>query len=282
MRTRPKKLVLFAALLFGIALALPIQIMLMYGHPPHEIIPVLAKLSPLNWAIVLLAPLTAVLFYQASSGLVVAVPMLVAAVGYNNYLVATIGTDYTPIVAWLSTVLFMAGLSSIFTRDVRELVLNPRRRWWLTPERKRKEIAIRMKLLVKDFGRKDLAAAKEFYTKTYDISEGGAFIPFYCDPTPPSGDQSRVKVQSLAALHRDIRIGTQVYVCLPLDGMKLIQCRAEVVRSAPPRGAYPGGVGIRFLGLSWKEQRMLSIYLSEVRGAPAQKQDQTPPMAQAA
>jgi c-di-GMP-binding flagellar brake protein YcgR len=62
---------------------------------------------------------------------------------------------------------------------------------------------------------------------------------------------------------KNLAVGTQCYLCLPLKDVSFIQCRAEIVRNTPGRGEYPAGVGIRFLGMSRAERRKLSSYLQQ-------------------
>jgi hypothetical protein len=45
--------------------------------------------------------------------------------------------------------------------------------------------------------------------------------------------------------------------------MNFVQCRAEVVRKTQGRGEYPAGVGIRFLGLTSQDRRMIQQFLAE-------------------
>src|SRR4051812_44795091 len=107
MKTRPKTLLYTTAFLIAVAIGMPLQIMFLYGHPPNEMLPIAAKLAPLNWAIMFMAPLVAWLVYRASPFVLMAVPMLTYLVMVNNWFVAELGTDFSPFVTSLASAGFL-------------------------------------------------------------------------------------------------------------------------------------------------------------------------------
>jgi len=267
MKNKPRHLNLIAAVILAVAIALPLQIMILYGNPPTEIAAIAAKLSPLNWLILFSCPIVAVLVYRASPLLLAAAPLLGALVVYNNWFVGQIATDYAPWATGLASILFCVTLAAIFTSDVRKILLNPGLRWWQTPERMSAEVPMRLRILNGRYK----SGREEFYTVTFDISESGAFIPF---------GRERGQVRELRGAEgfsmRNLVPGTQCYICLSLGDLAFIHCRAEVVRVAPPSGKYPAGVGIRFLGLTGQEKRTIGAFMDDfdheqqsLAGAPA-------------
>jgi hypothetical protein len=275
MKTRPKKLVVLAAFLMIMACSFPIQVMALYGHTPLELSAIAGKLAPLNWAVMLLAPITAVMAYNASPWLLAALPALTALVFYNNWLVGSMSTDYGVATASLASAGFVIGMGMLLNRDALQVVLNPTLRWWMTPARKRLALPVRFKLLSnRRTARKSEDVYDEFYVKTYDLSEGGVFIPAD-QPGQLAGTAEARNLQVFATILRSLAIGTQCYVCLPLKDVTFIQCRAEIVRNTPGRGGYPAGVGLRFLGLSRGERKKLQRYLESVRPQLPQAQQAT-------
>jgi hypothetical protein len=230
MKTRPKKLRLMAGFFLSIGLSLPIQIMILYGNTPLEVRAIFAKLAPLNLLIMVLAPLAAISVYRASVLTFAIVPALVAAVLKNNWLVAEIGTNYSPVLVGLSSGLFLATTLSLMTRETRVLFSNPEKRWWLTPQRHQMARMARIRM------------QKDRFLKTFDISEGGAFLTI-----DGKGD--------------DLDIGTTMPMSLILDKGFAIQCKAEVVRKTPATGHYPKGIGVRFTDLSILQRWLLLQYL---------------------
>lgn len=273
MKNKPKVLNYVAALLFLLAPSLPTQIMVLYGHTPFELDAIAAKLTPLNWMIFFLAPVTAWLVWRASRYVFVAVPILSALVAYNNWFVGVLGRDYPPFTTALGTGLFVLCMGTLFTREARAALLNPAKRWWQTPRRKLVKIPVRMQVLNKNYRNE----RQDFYTVTYDLSRGGAFIPFgnergslreLRDHAKKVKDVAAVKKNlSTAFVPRNLKEGTQCYVSLNLRDSSSLQCRAEIVRITDGTDRYPAGVGLRFLGLSWEERRKLERYLDEAEEA---------------
>lgn len=269
MKTKPRHLNYAAAALLAITLSLPIQIMFLYGNPPTEIAAIAAKLSPLNWMLLFLGPIVSALIYRASPLCLIAAPSFAGLVVYNNWFVSRVGHDFSPWATAIGSALFCIALAGVFTRDVRAILVNPSRRWWLTPARKTCEIPVRMRVLNGRYK----TGKEEFYTVTFDLSESGAFIPF-------GRERGNIRELKLAASNttsteksaepfsmRNLSIGTQCYVCLNLKELAFIHCRAEVVRVATSRGKYPAGIGIRFLGLSGQEKRMIGSFMEDYEDA---------------
>lgn len=267
MKAKPKHLNVLALVILGAAMSLPIQIMLLYGHPPTEIAAIAAKLTPLNWLILFYCPVVAALVWRVSPLLIAAVPVLGALVVYNNWFVSEIGTDYSPWVTAVASLAFCCALAGIFTSDVRQILMNPNLRWWLIPSRTAVELPVRVRVLNGTYK----SGREEFYTITFDISETGAFIPFGRE----RGNVRELRPANVTALKtgtapgdaftmRNLSPGTQCYLCLSLGELAFIHCRAEVVRVATPNGKYPAGVAIRFLGLTGQEKRMISSYMEDV------------------
>lgn len=245
MRKKPKELIALSLFFGAIAVGMPLQIMFMYGHTPLEGVAIMAKLAPLNWAVMVLAAASALLAYHGSPYCLAVVPMLSYTVIQNNWLVAEIGSDFSPFVAGLGTLGYFAGCSPIFTKRVRDVLLNPERRWWFTPHRRR----VQMPVLIGNDG-------LEFISSTFDLSETGAFI---------------VGRPQLAG----IKPGRVFYIFFDLKRSQRIQCRAQVVRNVGARGNYPEGVGVRFLDIGPRERELLAEFTREnavAKSAPDQAQ----------
>jgi hypothetical protein len=173
--------------------------------------------------------------------------------------VAAASLNYDPRVAWASSIACVTLVCMpVFRRSIRDLLRAPERRWWLTPKRYSIRIPIRLKLHLP-------SGSNEYLAMTFDLSEGGAFIPL--DMMEPTKDTTE------RTLPPTIKIGTQCYVSLPLRGLNRVSCRAEVVRHSNAHGRYPGGIGIKFLGMGWRAKAALEKYLEyrssqEIRREP--------------
>ena len=174
--------------------------------------------------------------------------MLTALVFYNNWLVGAVGTDYGFGAASLASGGFIVGLSMLLNRDALEAILNPATRWWMTPMRRRMQLPVRFKLLSrKRTPRKSEDVFDEFYVRTFDLSEGGVFIPVE-QVGMLSGTPEARSLQIFGTIARNLAIGTQCYVCLPLKDVELYPVprgdRAQYAGS----GRIPGGGGAEVFG----------------------------------
>jgi hypothetical protein len=221
MRRRPMALTLLAALVAGIAISLPIQIMIRFEIPPTEPSAIADKLAPLNWFVMILGLALAGLLYRAAPSVRVLAPVFLAILTWNNWLVANLDPHLDADLVVIGTVAVYACLAILLAPRIRELFRNPTMRWWLTPARKKLSVHARVAPL--DDG-VPIGALDAF---TYDLSEGGVFIKLPdVALAPPIGTQCSVRLDR--ALDRTIR------------GV------ARVVRHSPAQGQYPAGFAVHF------------------------------------
>ena len=276
MRNRPKILLYLSVILTAMSAGLPIQIMLAYGHAPWEIESIAAKMAPLNWIIFLLAPVTAALVLRAAPALRLAVPILSTTVIYNNYLVAQVQGPYSWSFVAFSSLAFLGLMSLLAFGTAAEAISDPSLRWWLTSQRHRHHIPIRVRFLEREADEQ-----KRTFLSSLDLVQVG-FIPQGIDKDPgfmkpPSGQGDYTLTtfdlsETGAFLSMDegdktlkrMRVGCRCYVVLPLGAQEKLICQAEVVRHAAASGAYPQGIGLRFMHLSWLAQRKIGAYLARV------------------
>jgi len=242
MLNRPKTLSLLAIVFIGIMISLPIQIMFLHGHQLDEWGLVFAKLSILNWMVMGLAGLSAWHLIKASPWLKVSVPLFVMAVLWNNWVVGQMATDFS---LWSTAgaslgLVMLNGL--LLHPEVRDLLLNPSRRWWLTPRRRKVQIPILINPLI----------GNSFKTATFDLSEGGAFIPSESAPTDEV---------PWTQMPDGIGPGDQLTVAIKIGTLRKIRCDAEVVRRKDAQGVYPSGLGIRFIDMNRGDRKELVRYL---------------------
>lgn len=232
MRTRPRTLTALAWALIGAGASIPIQVMLMQERLPWEYESVLAGIAPMNYWVMGACISCGTLALRASGFLHYAFPLLIGIVAYNNWLIeALMPENHSPAALVISVGALVLAYPLLFHGEAKVALLNPEKRWWMTPLRQRARLPVRIKVPGFKGG--------EIYTRTFDVSVGGAFLE-------TSGE-------ALSKFDE----GTQCYLSVPVGGLNYINCRAEVVRSAPARGEYPSGIGIRFLGLSASDRRLL-------------------------
>ncbi len=230
MRHRPFTLIIIAATLVAIALSLPLQIMVLYGHGFGEWPQVLDKLTWLNWLTLGGCVATGLLVYRASGLARYAIPAVTGVVALNNFFVGYFATDFSFLSASLGTLSFGALTVPLYFGSSREFFLHPERRWWRAKVRVTKNIPVFVG-----------GTHTKISGETFDISESGIFVPLSSDMLPLEGEVS---------------------LCLTLGAHRQLLCSARVVRRGPAKGSYPAGVGLQFTGLTWSQRRELKDYLA--------------------
>jgi hypothetical protein len=245
MKQKPKEFLFLALVLLVIGISLPVQVMILFEHTPLEVGAGIAKLAPLNWVVMILALLNSALVYRASPVVILTAPLFIFAVGWNNWLVAETGVNFsTPTaVAGLIGTIALHGL--LLTKRARKALGNPSLRWWRSVPRR--QIAVRV-LVCPVLG-------GQLQSATFDLSMGGAFIEVSHANWASSGNGS--------AAH-GLQVGARCTIRLTLSQLSVLNCSAEVVRQTPGRGEYPGGIAVRFINLDNEQKSALAAYLKTV------------------
>jgi len=229
MRRRPLWFIVLATVFFGVAISLPAQIMVIYGHGFKELPAVLEKLTLFNWLVFFGALVSGVLAWQVSPYVRFAVPALIALVGVNNYFVGHYATDYSMWQASFGTLGFALLNLPLLNRDIQWLLLHPEKRWWIRAERTRMNVPITI----------DGTRLSSVRSETFDISETGAFV----------------------TNNKDVAVGDWITVRMKFGTFYQFRCQARVVRRAEAAGIYPGGMGVQFMNMSWNDRRELKRHI---------------------
>lgn len=239
MRERPKEFWRVAAVLAAVALSFPLQVMLSYGYHPTEISQTLAGLAPLNWMVIFVSLIHAVLVFQASPWILLSTPIFLGSVAWNNWVVAWAGINYSSFVVFLASLGAIATHLPLFSREARKIILNPKLRWWLTPPRKRVTVQAVIRPVL----------GGELRSMTFDLSSGGAFI-----------DLNRSDWTSItqSSARRNLKVGSRCSIRLMINQTHVLTCGAEVVRHANPAGERPGGFAVRFVSLDETQRKLLN------------------------
>lgn len=217
MPTKPK-FISFMSLLFAtLAISFPVQIMFMFGYMPWDIVPILTKLTPLNYILIASFSYTAYLTYNTNKLVFITLPFLNFFVFLNNFVVAEYGQIYTHAQTLVASTAFLLLTLSFYQKDIYNIYNDLKFRWWLTSPRFQKIIPITI-----------LHSGEEYNCTTFDISKTGMFIK--------TDDLYRVfKIQN----NKDIELLFKI-------GKKAIKLKAQIVRKSISKGQYPAGVGVHF------------------------------------
>lgn len=250
MRKRPSLLLFLVAALVLVAASLPVQVAVLFGHPINEMDAILAKLTPLNWAVIAACLAHAFVAFNASRWLLItAIPALLI-VNLNNLAVGMAGINYNMNQAMFATGAFILLHGTLLHPSIRNLLEVPNRRWWLQAPRKIMKLNMSVRRL----------NGEVFMAHTHDISRGGAFIPFFSVEQYSRGNVSPPLVPNdLEHVELDFMIDEQPYTC-----------QAKVVRKTGACGTYPAGIGLQFVNLSGKEQRELDRLIRNAPASPRQ------------
>lgn len=238
MKSRPITLVLLAAFNLAVALAMPLQIMILYGHPPSEWVDIANKLTPFNWLVIMVAAANASIIFKVSRIALYLTPVVFAIVALNNYFVSLYATDYSPLLAGL----VVAGFAFMhwplaMTRNL--ALLNDRKlHWWRTAPRRQVSLPV------------SLGDSRHwaFHASTFDVSESGTFVAL---------DEAALQMHTELNHQKDFRVR------LSLGGQSYLTCNAKIVRRSSENGHYPAGLGIQFESMPYGDRRALRRILSQ-------------------
>lgn len=251
MKERPREFKWLAWTMVGIAISIPVQVWVLLDGPPLKFLFSLGAFTPLNGAVMALALLNAFLIYQAARSLMVTSGFFVLVVTLNNYQVAETEVNYSSVVAWFATLAALAIHGVLLRQNPRAVLLQPSLRWWKTPVRKKSSVQATVFPV----------SGGQLLTRTFDISEGGAFVMLGEDGSWDQAYQAPLK-NIVAGKHCTVRI--------KLDQLTVISCNARVVRRARECGAYPEGFALQFTNLNSDQKRTLKDYVQGVEfAAPA-------------
>jgi hypothetical protein len=203
--------------------------MLIYGHGFDELGEVFAKLTALNWLVMVGCLACAVLINEASPLCRKAIPGLTLLVALNNLVVGYYAVDYSPWLAVTGTIAFALFNLPLFEPRIRELMKHPDQRWWLRARRHQRRVPVVITGALR--GRSPVRA------ETFDLSDSGLFLP-------------------LEGSH--FEIDDRISVRMTFGTFSQIRCEGRVVRRAEdPCGVYPSGIGIQFTDMDWRQRREL-------------------------
>lgn len=229
MEEKPNLFLYITIFFLGVAISIPLQIAFLYEHnlfSMQDWYSIFIKITPLNYAVMLICTLNAYFAFSVSSYLKFTLPIGVAITACNNFFVALWGTDYNYIQASTATVGFIF-FSYIYTFSSAYRVLkNPSLQWWKIPTRYKQNLPVWI----------ESSGQRKVLTTTYDISKTGTFLS--------------TMNQYTTSLMNDLHIGEHINLYIGTDKGDL-KFQGKVVRKEfQSKGDYPEGLGIQFSNLN--------------------------------
>tara|TARA_R110002072_G_scaffold64203_3_gene159475 strand:- start:86066 stop:86710 length:645 start_codon:yes stop_codon:yes gene_type:complete len=183
---------------------------------------ILLKVTPLNWVVIVSCLISAFVTWEAAPEFKLFLPVSIASVALNNYVVASWGLDFTAGTALLAFICFLFTVSILLTGKSWEALTNPQIQWWKIPLRVRKSIPVFI----------EISENNNIMVRTFDISLTGAFL----------------KAIPQDILEERISKGQSLKVHIGL-GDDQITIEGIIARKAiTENGHYPVGIGVQFLG----------------------------------
>lgn len=211
---------------------MPVQVMVVFGHPPAEAVAIWAKLTAQNKAVMALSPVAALGLQRVTAWGWWAALALAAAALFNNLIL--LGFPPPVRVGWvyLATAAVLAWGAWLLRPATYRLFREGSRHWWKTPRR----YALAVPVEVEGGG------GEPARWQTVDVSRTGVF---------------------LAAPGRSLRPGERVTLRIGFRE-RWIRCLASVVRHAEGCANRPEGFGLRFEELGLADRVWLRLRLGAV------------------
>lgn len=244
---RPTIFKVFSLIFAGMIISIPLQIMFLYGHSWSEMDMVFRKITFLNWAVMACCLANAILTFRVSRLLSQSLIISIFVVTSNNIVISAFSSDFNPLQVHLSSFLYLFGCLVLSMNPAFQTINEERRKWWKIPKRFRTTLPIWIKI----------NDETSYLGKTFDLSRSGAFISY----------EGLEEIQGLLQkLPVALEQGSEISIVL---GMKNhIKCSADIVRKSPPKGNYPGGLGLRFKHLGPIQSIKLNKFLIEENFVP--------------
>ena len=231
MKTKPMFFNVMPFVFIVLAIALPLQIAMIYRLSPFDFEAIFSKLTPINLLLMLLFGWVAYATKTFDRNIFIALPFINLVVFVNNYIVGSFGSDFSIFETTLASSAFLALSLSFYGRKVYNVINDSSSRWWLTKPR----LQVSYPLTI-------YTTNETIKTKSFDMSESGLFA---------IGDNNLELFQT----SKDQEIDLSIH----LDD-QVFKFRGKIVRKALSKGKYPEGVGIHFSEVdkqfnSWFQQQ---------------------------
>ncbi len=231
MKKKPIVFFLLSLMLFTISFSMPFQIAWECGKPLSDFFYQFDKMSILNWIIFCFGIMNAYLLLYVFGFLRLTLPLYVALLCLNNYLVIKLHPyNHNNSPHLLSLFVIFAFTLGILKGKLWHYLNRPHLRWWSTAPRVSRSLPVIVHC-------KDV---RNMRAKTYDLSSTGAFL---CQ----LDNSWNVKINDEIKLH--------------IDALRFV-CKARIIRITFGKGNYPEGVGIRFENLSEHSRGLIEYFIT--------------------
>lgn len=228
MKDKPTLFPLLSLFFIGVSVSIPLQIAYLYEHSLFSLSAwssILIKITPLNYAVMIVCLINSILAYRVSKALKYFIPLGVILTALNNFVVSLWGTDYSHYQASAATLGYITVSYSYIFSKAYDALKNPKVQWWKIPTRYKQNLPVWI----------ESRGKRQVLTTTFDISETGTFL---CAMNPYSN-----------GLMNELHIGEHINLYINTHKGDLKVQGTVVRKEFQPRGNYPQGMGIKFSSL---------------------------------
>lgn len=234
MKTKPMFFTVMPLVFAALAIALPMQIAIIYNLSPFDFEAIFSKLTPVNLLLMVLFGWVAWGTKNYNRNIFIALPFINLMVFVNNYIVGSFGSDFSIFQTTLASSAFLALSLSFYGQGIYKVINNASERWWMTRPRRKLSVPLTI-----------YTCNETIRTKSFDVSESGLFAV---------NDNNLELFQTSKDQEIDLNIHVED---------QIFKCRGKIVRKALPKGKYPEGVGIHFSNVD----QQLNSWLQEQHAA---------------
>lgn len=217
MNSKPMFFTVMPFVFIALAVAMPLQISVIYDLSPFDFEAIFSKLTPINIMLMFLFAWVAYATKALDRNVFIALPFINLAVFVNNYIVGSFGNDFNIFETTIASSAFMAVSLTFYNQKIYKVLNDRSFRWWQTNPRREMRLPITIH-----------TANDTIRTTTFDISKSGIFA---------LSDNNLELFQT----SKDLEIDLNIHV-----DDRVLKCRGKIVRKTLPKGKYPEGVGIHF------------------------------------
>ena len=238
MKSKPLIFNIYALLFLAIAISIPLQISMIYGHTAQELGSIYNKMTIFNIMVIGVSLYNFYYCFTASDNVKWSFPLAIGVISFNNSIVLVYGNDFESYTVILATLLFMVMIAYFLLTHDTDVINHPDSQWWRIPRRFSLKERVTLHIDEKDIDMGD----------TFDISTSGAFIPYQLND-----ELNLFKGNEII----DFSIGVD----------SPVHCRAKIVRKSCATGVYPDGIGIQFVDMEQTDRIKLQQKLFSSRMA---------------
>lgn len=234
MKKRPILFTIVPLILIGVCASFYFQTAYVLNTDLTNYSRILSKITIYNWITMAAMIASGIAIMRSSKWAKLFMPLTIAFVFLNNYLVATYTNNFTKTQIFLAALLFALAFAPLYTKKIQLVLSDRKHQWWRTAFRKKYTVPVNVRP----------QSGNSFWSQSVDVSKTGLFLRL------DSRDWSEYP-----------KLGEKVNLDINLGKTTEVKCTAVVIRLVEARGFYPRGMGLQFLEFEDTSRKALDSFL---------------------